>query len=186
MEDTEIIALFRVRDQEALRASEEKYGGYCRSVAYGILRDEGLSQECVNDVWLSAWRSIPPEEPRHLGAYFGRLARNTAINRYKHDRARKRGGGQPQLALQELEECLPSLVSLEEGVEQSILTGCIEAWLRSLPQEKRRVFVRRYWYMSPVKEIAREYSMSETKVKSMLFRLRKELRAWLDKEGIEI
>lgn len=186
MSDEEIIELFWQRSEDAVSAAAERFGPGLRAIARNILRDDRDAGECVNDAYYQAWESIPPNRPRSLSAYLGRITRNIALNRYRRSAAQKRGGGQTELALSELEDCIPTVVSLEAGAEEGAVTACIEAYLRTQPKEKRRVFVRRYWYLSPLREIARDYGISESKVKSMLFRMRKELKACLDKEGIEL
>lgn len=186
MTDQEIIELLERRSEDALSAVQERLDGYCCHIARNILGDEGSAQECVNDAYLKLWQSVPPESPRDLTAYLGRITRNLALSRWRRDRAEKRGGGQAELALSELGECVPTVVSLEDGAGEGEIARCINAWLLGEPPEKRRVFVGRYFYLRPVKELARAYGVSETKVKSMLFRMRKDLKKQLSKEGIEL
>lgn len=182
MEDREIIDLYWERSEEAVSATAEKYGGYCRAIAYNILRSDADAEECVNDAYFGAWNAIPPGRPENLAAFLGKITRNTALNRRRQAKAKKRGAGQVELALSELEECVPAVVSVEQGVEDSALTAILEKFLFAQEQPKRNIFIRRYWYLSPIRDIAREYGMSQSKVKSMLFRMRKELKATLEKE----
>ncbi len=182
MEDREIIGLYWERSEEAISATAEKYGGYCRAVACNILRNDADAEECVNDAYLGAWNAIPPGRPDNLAAFLGKLTRNSALNRWKQQKAKKRGAGQAELALSELEECVPAVVSVEQSVEDGVLTAALNRFLYAQTQPKRNIFTRRYWYLSPIRDIAKEYGMSQSKVKSMLFRMRKELKATLEKE----
>ncbi len=184
MEDREIINLYWERREDAIAATAEKYGGYCRAIACNILRNDADAEECVNDAYFGAWNAIPPGRPDNLPAFLGKITRNAALNRWKQQKAQKRGAGQAELALSELEDCVPSVVSVEQGVEDGVLTAVLERFLYAQTQPKRNIFIRRYWYLSPIRDIAREYGMSQSKVKSLLFRMRKELKATLEKEDI--
>ncbi len=186
MTDQEIISLYRQRREAAIAATEEKYGDYCHAIACHILRNESDAKECVNDGYFALWQAIPPASPDQLKAYLGRIIRNLALNRWKLSQRKKRGGGQVELLLSELEECVPAVVSVEQGAEDRTAARCIESFLYAQPEEKRLVFLRRYWYADSLGEIARAYHMSQGKVKSMLFRMRKELQEHLAKEGIEL
>ncbi len=184
MDDRQIIALFNERSEAALSETAKKYGRYCRTVAYSILRNEEDSEECVNDTWLRAWESIPPQCPERLAAFLGKITRNLALNLYKHKNREKRGGGQTLLVLEELAECVPGTDSTEEAVEEALLTAVLNRFLEELPAEKRKVFLRRYWYLSSVKEIAEDFGLSESNVKMTLLRMRSKLKQTLEKEGI--
>lgn len=186
MTDQEIISLYRQRREDAIAATEEKYGSYCYAIAYHILRNEGEAKECVNDGYLALWQAIPPGCPEHLKAFLGKTVRNLALNREKLSHRKKRGSGQAELLLSELEESIPAVVSVEQGAEDRVIVQCLEKFLYAQPEEKRMVFLRRYWYADSLREIARAYRMSEGKVKSMLFRMREELRDTLTKEGVEL
>ncbi len=184
--DEAIVALYWARNQSAITRSDEKYGRYCRSVSFQILRDRQDAEECVNDTWLSAWQSMPPHKPQKLQFFLGKLTRNLSINRLDRRLARKRGGGELPLVLSELEGCLSERGSVEEAVDAKALSQFLARFVHELPETKRRVFIRRYWYLSPVSEIAQEYGMSEAKVTSMLYRLREKLKAALLKEGFSL
>ena len=184
MDDRQIIALFNERSETALSETAKKYGRYCRTVAYNILRNEEDSEECVNDTWLRAWDAIPPQCPERLSVFLGKITRNLALNRYKHKNREKRGGGQTLLVLEELAECVPGAESTEEAAGEALLVDVLNRYLEGLPAEKRKIFMRRYWYMSSVKEIAEEFGLSESKVKMTLLRLRNKLKQTLEKEGI--
>ncbi len=184
MDDRQIIALFNERSEAALSETANKYGRYCRTVAYNILRNEEDSEECVNDTWMRAWESIPPQCPERLSAFLGKITRNLALNLYKHKIREKRGGGQMMLALEELTECVPGTDSTEEAAEEALLVDVLNRFLEEQPAEKRKVFLRRYWYLCSVKEIAADFGLSESNVKMTLLRMRGKLKQTLEKEGI--
>lgn len=184
MKDSEIIDLYWRRSEEAVSAAAEKYGGYCAAISRRILDCEEDAQECVNDTWLSAWNSIPPQRPENLAAYLGRLARNLSLNRAKALSAGKRGAGQRELALAELEECVPDPRGVEETVEEHELTQALNKFLYAQSLPRRNIFIRRYWYLVPVRELAAEYGMGERAMASLLFRMRKQLKRFLEQEGI--
>lgn len=186
MEDHEIISLYWERSEEAVSVTAEKYGGYCRAIARNILRNDADAEECVNDAYFSAWNAIPPGRPDNLPAFLGKLTRNAALNRWKQSNAKKRGAGQTALVLSELEDCVPAVTSVEQGVEDGILTKAIENFLYAQTQPKRNIFIRRYWYLTPIRDLAKEYGMNQSKVKSLLFRMRKELKAILEKEDFQL
>ncbi len=184
MEDCKIIELFFARNEEAVSACEEKYGTYCRTIAKNILRNEEDAKECFNSACLAAWNTIPPNFPEKLGAYIGRITHNIAMNRLRKNSRKKRGGGEIDAAFSELEECVPGKKGVEEEIEGAEITAAIEKFLYSNPPEKRNIFIRRYWYMYSVAEIAEIYGISESKTKSVLFRMRKELKKYLEKEDL--
>lgn len=184
MEDDKIIGLYFERKEEAIAETERKYGAYCRGIAKNILQSEEDAEECFSSACLAVWNNIPPNSPEKLGAYIGRITHNIAVNRFRKDRRQKRGGGETEAVFYELEECIPEETDVEEEIEGAELTAAIEKFLYSNPPEKRNIFIRRYWYMYTVAEIADTYGISESKIKSMLFRMRKELKKYLEKEGL--
>ena len=184
MEDNRILELYWKRQETAITRTAEKYGRFCQTISYNILHNREDAEECVNDTWLNAWNSMPPHYPNRLSAYLGKITRNLSINRFKNYSAGKRGGGQAALALSELSDCVPAPGGVEEAVEERVLVDAIEMFLYGLTEQRRNLFIRRYWYLTPIKEIARIYGMSESKVTSMLFRMRRELKEHLENEGI--
>ena len=183
MDDAQIVDLFFSRDQSAVAAAQEKFGARLRALAQRICGDRETAKECENDAYLAAWNSIPPKDPRdHLFAYLAALTRRRAINRLKEATAAKRGGAFASLT-EELSECVPGGESVEETLEAEALSRAIGVWLRALPAEKRALFLRRYWFSEPTEEIAKRFGWSAARVKSALFRLRKELKKHLEKEG---
>ena len=182
MDDSGIVDLYWQRSDRAVTETADKYGAYCRHIATAILQSREDAEECVNDTWLRAWNAIPPQRPERLQTFLGKITRNLALNRWEKSRAEKRGEGQMSLVLDELAECVGSG---EDPMEDKLhFRDVLNRFLAGLPGEARKIFVRRYWYMSPVKEIAAEYGFSESKVAVTLFRTRKQLKSVLEKEGI--
>lgn len=184
MKDHEIIGLYWARNESAITASAEKYGNYCHTIAYNILHNNEDAEECANDTYLGAWNSIPPQRPSRLSTYLGKITRNLALNRYKRYTAEKRGYGQVEIVLSELEVCIPAETTVEQTVEEKTLVEAINRFLHSQPRTKRDIFIRRYWHLYTIREIAEVYGMSESNVASSLFRIRNELKSFLEKEGI--
>ena len=181
MEDTHIVQMYWDRNETAISESAMKYGTYCTSIAQNILRNPADAEECVNDTWLHAWNAMPPQRPTVLRTFLGRLSRNLSINRALHDKARKRGGGEVTAALEELREIGGG--SAEEAVEQAELGRLIDRFLRTLPEKECSIFLRRYWFLDSVEEIARRYGLRGGSVKTRLHRTRKKLREYLKQEG---
>ena len=144
MEDEETVQMYWDRDEKAISATSEKYGAYSMAIARHIVESPEDAEECVNEVYLKLWNSIPPHRPDLLAAYIGKIVRNVAFNRYKKNRAQKRGGSQMMIALEELAEEIGSN-NLEEVWDQHMLTEVINSFLSELPEHKRKLFVRRYW-----------------------------------------
>ena len=184
MNDNEILDLCWARSEHAIEAMSEKYGAYCYTVSFNILNSDRDAEECVNDTWLNAWNAIPPNRPSRLQTYLGKITRNLSLSRYRKCSTEKRGFGQMPLALSELEECVSDGSSVEQVVEDKMLLYSIEEFLYALPEQRRNIFIRRYWYLYSIQEIAKAYGMSESKTASLLFRLRNSLKAHLEKEGI--
>ena len=186
MKDHEIIELYWARNERAIAATAETYGGYCHAIAYNILHSREDAEECANDTYLSAWNSIPPQRPNRLSAYLGKITRNIALNRYKRYTAEKRGHGEVELVLSELEACIPAETSVERAIEEKELVAAINRFLYAQPKQNRSIFVRRYWHLCAIRDIADLYGMSESKVTSLLFRMRNEFRRFLEKEDITL
>lgn len=185
MEDTAIISLYWERDPEAIGATDAKYGGYCRTIAGNILKNREDAEECVNDTWLAAWNAMPPQRPSILSAFLGKITRNLSFDRWRSRRADKRGGGEVELVLEELEDCV-SGESAEEALDRQGLVQAIDDFLSSLPEDRRSMFLLRYWYALPVGEIAGRLGTREGNVSAALHRLRKKLRAFLLERGYAV
>lgn len=186
MEDEKILDLYWARDEQALSETEQKYGGYCRAIAHGILTSREDAEECVNDTWLGAWNAIPPKRPGILSAFLGRITRNLAFDAYRASHAEKRGGGALSLALDELGECVAGHGGVESALDEKALSRAIDTFLRTLPARECALFLRRYWFVEPLRDIARRFGLNENSVKSILFRTREKLRKYLEQEGFPV
>lgn len=186
MEDKQILDLYWERSENAITETATKYGKYCHYIAYNILQDKEDSEECVNDTYLKAWNVIPPHRPNRLSTFLGKITRNLSLDKYKEKHTKKRGEGQIALALDELQECIPTTGSVEQAIDDMVLTEVLNHFLASLSAEARKIFMRRYWYLCSVKDIARDLSISESKVKMSLLRSRNVLKTMLEKEGIAL
>jgi len=185
MDDSGIIDLYWSRNDEAILETERKYGRLCRSIAGRVLGSDEDAEECVNDAFLHAWNSIPPERPNVLSAFLSKIVRNLALDRYRYNHAQKRQGEVDAL-FSEMDECIPDKTGTEQQVEAGLLTEAINSFLAKLPQKKRIAFVRRYWYACSLKETADMAGTTEAQMKSMLFRIRKDLKEYLEKEGFNV
>lgn len=186
MEDSQIIELYWKRSEQAISESEQKYGSYCRCIAYRILNDREDAEECVNDTWLRAWKNMPPNRPGLLSAFLAKITRNLSLNRYEKRNAAKRGGGEIAVVLEELKECVPAHGDVEQSVNQKHLTALLDRFLGQLDGDNRNLFVLRYWYLYPVKEAATRCGMGQSKAKMRLMRMREELKELLAQEGYSV
>ena len=181
MDDNRIIDLYFARDERAITATDAKYGAYCFAVANNVLGVREDSEECVSDTWLTAWNAIPPERPNVLRVFLARITRNHAFNRYKANRAGKRGGGSLPLVLDELADVVAGS-DVESEVDASALREAVNRFLAELPARERGVFLRRCFYVEDVATVAKRYGMSCGAVQASLFRTRQKLRAFLERE----
>jgi RNA polymerase sigma-70 factor (ECF subfamily) len=184
MEDREIVQLYWDRDEWAIEESERKYGGLCRGVALRVLESVEDSEECVSDTWLRSWNTMPPQRPNLLGAFLARITRNLALDRWRAAHAAKRYGGETALALEELGDCV-SGESMEDEADRRELVRALNGFLRSLPEQDRSLFLRRYWSVETLETLAKGEGMSVSALHRRLRRLRSALAEWLKKEGIE-
>lgn len=184
MEDMQIIQLYFDRSEEAIVETDRKYGPYCYSIACNILPDREDARECVSDTYLVAWRAIPPQWPKVLGAFLGKITRNISLDCWRRNHRQKRGGGEVVLALEELGDCVADSQSVETQMERRQLAQILNHFLTELPETERQVFLCRYWYLDSVATIAGYFGFTESKVTSMLHRTRKKLRMALEKEGL--
>jgi len=182
MTDQEIIALFKERNEKAIQETTNKYHRYCFSISKNILHDEGDAEECVNDAYFRTWNTIPPNEPENLSTYIGKIVRNISIDCYRKKHAAKRQKDEVTVVIEELEDCvcMEPEMDLEE---RNIILECLNDFLGKSKKEHRIIFVRRYWYTDSIGEIAKTLQISEAKVKSILFRMRKKLQVRLMNEG---
>ena len=181
--DEQIVALYWQRSESAVAKTADKYGGYCYRIAHNILNSREDAEESVNDTWLDAWNSMPPHKPSVLSAFLGKITRRISIDRWRKMHTKKRGGGQMDLVLDELEDCIPGGEEVERALEAHEVARIMREFLDELSVRDRRVFLRRYWYMEPIAVIARDFAFSETKTATVLYRLRKRLQERLESEG---
>lgn len=183
MEDSRIVELYWQRREQAIEETARKYGAYCRQIAQRILGDREDAAECVNDSYQAAWDSIPPNRPENLKTYLGKLTRRISMKRWHSRDAKKRGGGEMALSLEELGECIPDGKAIDENLKAWELAKTIDVFLLGLSRQERRVFVLRYWHGYAIKDIGRLCGFSKSKVESMLHRIRGKLREKLREEG---
>ena len=186
MEDQRIIQLFWERDQGAIAALARKYGRYCRTIAENILRSREDAEECVNDAYLRVWNAVPPQRPQALPAFLGRIVRNLSFHRWEARRAEKRGGGETELVLSELAECVSGGEDVDRALDRRELLAAIQDFLDTLPEGRRRMFVCRYWYCDSVKDIAARLGVSPASVSMALGRMREKLREYLLERGFTL
>ena len=186
MDDNHMIELFFARDEGAIEAASREYGAYCAAIARGILDDPGAAEECANDTWLKCWQSIPPQRPQSLKGFAGRITRNLALSALRAGNARKRGGGQVQLALDELSEVVSGGETPEGALDRQAFRAALDGFLAGLSRRDRDLFLRRYWYLDSTEQLAKCFRMSRTHVTTTLHRLRQKLRVHLQQEGFEL
>lgn len=183
MDDDTIVELFLNRDESAITHTAEKYGSMLRSISQRITADYTVAEECENDTYLEAWNRIPPNEPRtYLISFLSRIIRNISINRCVERNRIKRKAYIIELS-EEMEQCIPSPNDVESCIDKLEIGGLISAFLYKQSKEKRVIFMRRYYYLDSVASIAEYFGYSESKVKTMLFRMRKDLRTYLINGG---
>ena len=185
MNDEQIVALYFERDELALNETMKSHGALCRSIANNILGSSEDAEECVSDALMKAWNAIPPERPANLGAYLARVTRNLAFDRFRWLRAQKRGGGECAVILDELAECIPDRRD-DEREASSELREAVGRFVRELPERRRSIFIRRYFFSEEISAIASRYGMTDGSVTTALCRMRKKLRVFLEREGFSI
>jgi len=183
LDDKKIIELFCERKEQAIVELSKKYGLVCRKVASNILNDTRDTEECINDAYLGAWNTIPPQAPNPLLSYICRIVRNLAINRYHANSAKKRNSVY-DISLEELDNCFPLDFSVESHLEAVEIAQLINQFLGTLEMENRIMFVRRYWYSDSIEDIAKLFGVSKNNVSVRLSRTREKLRKYLMKEGV--
>lgn len=179
----DILDLLEQRNPLALELLQQQYGNYCQTIIGGILNHPQETEEALSDVWLQVWNAVPPLKPLCLQAYLAKTARNIALNYLKRNHAQKREA--LTVLFDELSDCIPDL-RWEAQIQHQDLRDSLNAFLRSLPQQERRIFLCRYWYGDSINQLTQRFHCSQSKVTSMLFRTRKKLRKHLEKEGYRI
>lgn len=186
MNDNEIIQLYFDRNESAIEKTSGKFGKLLQKIAQNILGNYHDAQECVSDAYRKAWETIPPENPSSLSAYLSKITRNKAVDMMRKSSAEKRGSGEMMLVLDEISECVSGKDSVEKEVAAIQLQNDINLFLRILDEEKRNIFICRYWYAYSVKEIAKGFCKKESTVAVMLCRTREKLKVFLEERGYEI
>ena len=186
MNDAEIVALFWDRNEAAIQYTQQKYGAYLSKAAYNILSDFEDSRECVNETYLKAWNSIPPHRPGILSTYLGKIVRHLSIDMYRRKNSLKRYASEYSVSLDELGDSFTDGTTPEQVLDDRQLDDAINRFLHTLSDDERNTFIGRYYFFDPLKEVARYCSMSEAKAKSMLYRTRQKLKAYLVKEGFNL
>lgn len=184
MDDKRIVELFFARDERALTETRQKYNRYLYRVAHNILQNEQDTEECVSDTYLRAWNAIPPHRPSRLSVFLGKITRRLALDRYAALTADKRGGGTQAAILEEWRDALPHTQG--DPADDMAVRDALSRFLRQLPADKRRTFIRRYWYGDTIAAIATANHATESAVKMTLSRTRGELKTFLEKEGIAL
>lgn len=183
MTDERIIELYFARDEGAIKATSDKYFSYCFKIANNILNNRSDSDECVNDTWLKTWESIPPQRPNIFSAFLAKVTRGIALNKLKYESAQKRNS-EAKVALEELNECIAGKDSPENELEAKELGKAVNKFLSTVSDKERRIFIRRYFFVEDVSDIAGKYGLSEKNVYTVLSRTRKKLKDYLMKEGM--
>ena len=186
MDDGRIVQLYWERDERAIPATSDKYGGYCTSIAMHILGNQEDAEECVNDTYFNAWNAMPPHRPGILAAFLGKITRNLSFNRYKHNTADRRGGGEMPTVLEELSDLVSGKGDVEQAFDQKELTQAIDGFLDHLSPKKRSIFISRYWYTDSISEIAVRHNMNDGAVSMTLNRIRLKLHNYLLERGFEL
>ena len=186
MNDEQIIELYWQRNEIAIQATKTKYGSYCYTIANNILGSSEDADECVNDTWLRAWNSIPPQRPARLRMFLAKITRNLSFNKFKAKRAKKRGSGEIEIVLDELEECLADKTHVESAYQAKELGQSINQFVRTLSERDGNIFVRRYFFTESVADISERFRMTPNNVLVVLSRTRQKLKAHLEREGYAV
>lgn len=185
MEDREIIELFWARMETAINETAKKYGRLCNYIAANILVSREDCEECVNDTYFGLWSAIPPQRPERFSAFVSKVVRNLSLKKYEYVTAEKRNP-EAVCSFDELSECVSGGDYVENELENRRIEELLNTFLWKQEEAKRRVFVRRYWYFESIACICEKTGFSESKVKSMLFHLRKDLKEYLEREGVAL
>ena len=186
MKDAEIVDLYWERNEVAIQQTQQKYGTYLSKVAYNILSDFEDSKECVNDTYLKAWNSMPTHRPSVLSTYLGKIARQISIDMFRKKNSVKRYASEYAVSLDELGDSFSDGSTPEQAFDVKLLDEAINRFLRTLSDDARNTFIGRYYFFDSLKEVAAYCGMSQTKAKSMLYRTRQSLKAYLVKEGFDL
>ena len=184
MDDKAILDLYWSRSENAISETDSKYGAYCFTIAYNILNNREDSEESVSDTYLAAWNSMPPKRPAVLSAFLGKITRYLSLDRWKKRSRLKRGSGEIELCLEELQDCVSGQDSAEDTVIRKETLAAVNRFLSTLSETERKVFLCRYWYLDSVKDIAERFGFSPNRISVLLRRIRQKLNTYLTKEGL--
>lgn len=186
MNDNMIVDLYLNRDEDAINLTRSKYGSRLRSLSFNIVKDIHTTEECENDTYMQAWNCIPPHEPRdYLFAFLARIIRHVSLNRCRDNNRLKRSTFICELT-SELQQCIPAPNDVERHIDDIVFGEIINNFLTEIGEEKRNIFLRRYWYLDSIADISKRFGISKAKAKTMLFRIRNELHQHLEKEGYTV
>lgn len=186
MTDEQILDLYFIRDEQAVTQTHKKYGGYCFTLANGILCNDQDAEEVVNDTYLKTWNAIPPKRPAMLKLFLAKITRNLAFTRWRGRTAEKRGGGEMELVLDELSQCIAAPEGVEDALNGKELATAIGRFLDTLPVRDQALFLRRYFFVEESAVIAQRYQMSPSAVLRRLSRVRAKLKNYLKQEGYAV
>ena len=186
MKDDQIVNLYWDRNEDAIHQTQMKYGAYLAKVAYNILADYEDSEECVNDTYLAAWNSMPTNRPNVLSTYLSKITRQITIDMFRKKNRLKRYASEYAISLEEFGDSFADGTTPEQELDAKLLIDAINRFLRTLPNDARNTFIGRYYFFDSLKEVAAYCGMSESKAKSMLYRTRQSLKAYLEKEGFDL
>ena len=184
MQDNELLQLFLDRDEQAISETANTYGRYCLYIADNILPSREDSEECINDAYVTLWNTIPPQKPESLKGYLAKVLRNGALSMLRKLNAKKRGSGAVEEVIDELREAETD--SPESITDAKLMGELINGFVCGLEKQQRIIFVKRYWYLCPSKQIAKECDLSVGHVNVTLHRLRQQLKNYLEQEGFKI
>lgn len=184
MDDERIVALYWKRSETAIEETNKKYGSYIKSIAVNILGSEPDAEEAINDTYLDTWNTIPPNKPKVLATYLGKIARRRSVDILRKKKAARRGWGEAGVVFEELEECLSDSSRPDEKLEAEALAKAMSHFLRALPEREQKVFLCRYYYVESIETIASRFSLTNSAVKSILLRTRNKLKQYLIQEGL--
>ena len=184
MDDKSILDLYWSRSEAAIAETDAKYGAYCFTIAFNILNNREDSEESVSDTYMAAWNSMPPKRPAMLSAFLGKITRYISLDHWKKRSRLKRGGGELELCLEELGDCVSGSESIEDKLIRKHTAAAVNQFLSCLSETERKIFLCRYWYLDPVKDIAQRFGLSPNHTSVMLRRVRQKLNTHLAKEGL--
>ena len=184
MDDERIVALYWKRSEIAIDETNKKYGSYIKSIAVNILGSEPDAEEAINDTYLDTWNTIPPNKPKELATFLGKITRRRAVDILRKKKAARRGWGETGVVFEELEECLSDPSKPDEKLEAEALAKAVNLFLHTLPEREQKIFLCRYYYVESIETIANRFSLTNSAVKSILLRTRNKLKQHLIQEGL--